>query len=406
MATTNTSPVKTYQDTGSLIRDVANAGLEDILLTATKYPILTRFAGGSGDRPTSFKRLPSKDGMAHNVKYEWGDDDLRPVKFTLNADITNAQTTIVTSPITDAENILLGMVLRCEDEFMLVTTAGDKTNGNVVVTRAYNGSTAAAHTAASAPVYVATRTTQEDWTLQNDPYTTPDMQFNYCQQFVETYSVTDAESGQSRYFEKDAAGDIERKFAIRRAKATEEMFRLMELTLIHSRAKQAFSATAYGQMAGIYPYIYAGLIQNKAAAALSKAMVESVLETQADKVGQGNTSNLIVCNGNTWNKLTTLFTANTVITTNREASAKTGGISMNYIETNFGVLEVVYSNWMRNGEMFLLNPDFGGVGYLAGNEMREEPLAKTRTSEQRALKAIITFYLRNPYAHGYLYNFT
>ena len=79
---------------------------------------------------------------------------------------------------------------------------------------------------------------------------------------------------------------------------------------------------------------------------------------------------------------------------------------MNYIETNFGVLEVVYSNWMRNGEMFLLNPDFGGVGYLAGNEMREEPLAKTKTSEQRALKAIITFYLRNPYAHGYIYNFT
>jgi tmRNA-binding protein len=60
---------------------------------------------------------------------------------------------------------------------------------------------------------------------------------------------------------------------------------------------------------------------------------------------------------------------------------------------------------MKNGEMFLLNPDFGGVGYLAGNEMREDTLAKTKTSETRVLKAIITFYLRNPWAHAYLYNF-
>jgi len=405
MATTQTSPVKTYNDTGSQIRDVANLALEDILLSATKYPLLTRFAGGSDGRPKSFKQLPSKDGMAHNVKFEWGDDDLRPVKFTLNADITNVATTLVTTPVTDAENIVQGMVLRIEDEFLFVTTNGDKTNGNVVVTRGYNGSTAAAHTAASAPVYVATRATLEDWTIGNDPYVTPDMQFNYCQQFVESYGVTDAEVGQLRYFEKDASASVENKFAIRRAKATEEMFRLMELTLIHSRSKQAFGATTYGQMAGIYPYINASLIQNKAGAALTAAMVQSVLETQADKVGQGNTSNLIVCNGNTWNKLTTLFTANTIVTQNRDASAKTGGISMNTIETNFGVLEVMYSNYMRNGEMFLLNPDFGGVGYLAGNEMREEPLAKTKTSETRVLKAIITFYLRNPWAHSYLYNF-
>ena len=157
MATTQTSPVKTYNDTGSQIRDVANLALEDILLSATKYPLLTRFAGGSDGRPKSFKQLPSKDGMAHNVKFEWGDDDLRPVKFTLNADITNVATTLVTTPVTDAENIVQGMVLRIEDEFLFVTTNGDKTNGNVVVTRGYNGSTAAAHTAASAPVYVATR---------------------------------------------------------------------------------------------------------------------------------------------------------------------------------------------------------------------------------------------------------
>lgn len=85
-------------------------------------------------------------------------DDFRPRSHAVDADINNSVTSVV---VADASSIEPGDVLQIEDEYVLVTAVNTGTNA-LTITRAYAGTTAAAHTAGKAITLISnTRTGAE-----------------------------------------------------------------------------------------------------------------------------------------------------------------------------------------------------------------------------------------------------
>jgi len=108
----------------------------------------------SGERPDPIYDMIWDPGIqAHAARHEWGDKYLKAATTTLNADITNSATTVTVPTGKGAKldiknsNTTAGLycILQIDFEEMLVTAGAG--NDSLTVTRGYNGTTGAAHTA-------------------------------------------------------------------------------------------------------------------------------------------------------------------------------------------------------------------------------------------------------------------
>lgn len=386
-----TAQVLTYKDTSTQVRDVMKGTAADILLSPDEFPFLARISGGNAKKP-ALTSLSAEGGKTRNTKYEWANKYLRPLSWTLSADITNVATTFWFAA--DGIQCLPNMIIKCEDEYILVT-ANNGTSA-VTVTRGYLGSTAAAHTTAK-PVYFVTRAFDENGAVPSDAYITPDMEYNHVQQFAEEFVISDIEKGMERYFEDD-------KVAEREQEKTLEILRSIEVGIFKNRTRQAFSSTTMGVAAGAYSYVAASNITNKAGAALTRADITALLTRQQKQVGQGRISNLVVCNGAAMEKLSDLFSSG-YVTLYRDNAEKVAGYAINKIQTNMGEVEILLSTYLDDNELWFFKEEYCGWGFMDKNELRTEPVAVTNLGSRWVTKCAGTYEQRSPFSHGYIYNF-
>ena len=156
-------PLTTFQTTNDKIDDLQNA-LDWLPATQMDTALLRRWG------------INGKNGnSAKSTKIEWSQTSLRPRSET----ITLADGTGVTVTVTDANNYQIGELIRCENEVMRVTARPSATT--LTVTRAYSGTTGAAH--AAKQMYSLGTADVENAVPGASVTETPTKLFNYTQTF-------------------------------------------------------------------------------------------------------------------------------------------------------------------------------------------------------------------------------
>lgn len=396
------SPVNTYKDSGAGSTLKRNVNESFLLMSPSKFPELSLFGGGNDETPP-LNTLDMSESQMTSDMIEWYEDELRPIVFTLNADINNSVTAFVTNPASDAAHLLADMIILMESEQMLVTANGNGTTGSVTVTRAYNGTAAAAHTAANVAtaggVKLITRAHSEGTDAPSDPWSSPTRFYNYWQNFMEEIKISDAEKGMARYT-LDPGGYLERL----RMKKYKEIYKQMTLSFYRG-TRIAGTDTTKAQTGGIEQFILGALIQDKAAAALTVAHVNTLMQTIYDYAGGDQCANTIICSSANKVKLTGLF-ANSLVQVQRSDSSGVGGLTIQTIATEFGNLDIVMSNWCPTDRIYFLNQDMIHIGPLAENEMRIKALATSGDYEREVVTGNYAWQVMGSKCHGIIKNFT
>ena len=77
---------------------------------------------------------------------------------------------------------------------------------------------------------------------------------------------------------------------------------------------------------------------------------------------------------------------------------KTGGVVIDQIETEFGVLGVLMTRWCPSTELWIVSTDY--IGVLPFDEFFDEPLAKTGDYMRGQIVGEYTFVCKNDGAHA------
>lgn len=396
-----TTPITSYKDTGSTGTIKRQVSDKFLLMSPSKFPELSIFGGGSDDTPT-LNTLDLSEGEMKADRIEWFEDSLRPITWGLSADILSGATAFVTTVAADAAYLLEDMVILMESEQMLVTANGNGGTGSVSITRGYNGTTAAAHTAATvgaSGVKLVTRAHEEGTDAPSDPWISPDNFYNFWQTFMEEIKISDAERAMDRYI-NDPGGYLERQ----RAKKYKEIFK--QLTLSFYRGNRVASASgAKSQTGGIEVFLNPTLVQDKSAAALTTTHVNTLMQNIFDFAGADQVANTVICSSANKVKLSALFSS-TVVTVYRDQQVRVGGVLVDEIATEFGMLDIVMSNWCPTDRIYFLNRDLLHIGPLRNNDLHEKPLATSGDYEREVVTGIYAWQIMGSKCHGIIKNFT
>lgn len=162
----------TTQLTSAMVGIAQSVVDEMLLLDSAIIPIISRI--GLGDI----------NQRALSTKHEWNEDTLFPTVSTLTAGVDNSTGTI---PVASATPFRIGQVIRCEEEFMVIT---DIQTLNLTCTRGYAGTSADSHSQ-DEEVEVMHPVSEEGATARAARSKARVNKFNYCQIFDDTISISD-----------------------------------------------------------------------------------------------------------------------------------------------------------------------------------------------------------------------
>lgn len=148
--------------------------------------------------------INGRDGnAARSTKIEWRQTALRPREETIT--VTDVATTVT---VADAHIYQVGELMKCENEVMRVTAIASATT--LTVTRAYAGTTAAAHT--SALMYSLGKAAIENSTPGAAVGETPEELYNYVQTFDVPVEVSSDQIMSVTVDGNTLDGQLERRF--------------------------------------------------------------------------------------------------------------------------------------------------------------------------------------------------
>ena len=392
--TQNASPQTTYQDTGSLIRQVIE--IPD-LMSIAETPFLASIGGGTPDSPT-LDSLDLEGGSMTTREIEWMEDELRPRVFTLGAAFADTSgTTMTVTPAAKALHLVKGLVLQlASGERVLVTTAG-VIGGTAVVQRGFNSTTAATQSNGTT-ARVITRIGEEGKPVAADPIINPGYEKNFFQIFKESFSLSYAERGMMRYGQMST---YDRQVE----KHTRQALLSLETGVLLNGAKIAQADGVPGQFGGVNAYFDSSLIIDNSAAALTRDNIDDLMNRQFGLVGSGMVSTDLWIDGTGYKELSELYSGG-VMQVFREQSEQKAGIVIKQIETVHGLLNIHASPLMPANTIYAFRTDMLGVGPLKDNEFRSEELAKTGDFSQFMVYGAYTFQMRGRFCHGKIHNFT
>jgi hypothetical protein len=196
-------------------------------------------------------QLIGKDSLSNPcvaVKHEWLEDELRSLNTALATQGEFSGTgAISTSTVTagDGELLRAGDVVMIESELILIT-ATPATDDILTATRAYGGSTAAAHVTLT-PMYIIGNVNTQTAAVAAARSTIKSTKVNYTQIFQDSITVSSTLQAIKKYVEQDEmSAGLERALKL--------AWIQMERTLLHGKYVAPTYAVA-GAMDGILPKI-------------------------------------------------------------------------------------------------------------------------------------------------------
>jgi hypothetical protein len=159
--------------TAAMIGIAQSISDELLLMDQRQIPLISRLGLGSiTDRVL-------------NTKHEWTEDSLFPTKSTLTAGMNNTSDTVAN--VASATPFRVNQIIRIDDEFMRITQINSLA---LTVTRNVNGTSIGTHSS-SAEVEVMANNSTEGATARAARQRARVNNFNYCQIFDDTISISD-----------------------------------------------------------------------------------------------------------------------------------------------------------------------------------------------------------------------
>jgi hypothetical protein len=367
-------------DTTTQIRNVVN---DFDLISPKEVPFLRLISGGTDDTPS----LNSLSVECQANKYEWVEDADMPMTW-LFANMLIGDTTI-TVPAAVAAALGNDTIIQVESEQMRVTNATGTTTPTV--SRGWAGTVAAAHTAGALKfAFIAGRSHVEGADAPSATYLYPSMPFNYVQEFTDTIYMSQIEQNIARY-------GIDVALEYETAKKVRQLSIMMERQCFFG-IKQAPTISVPGQFGGIKSFIPSGNIV-AAGGALTTTAVSNALQAVFETVGVAGMPDTIIAGAWARRKLSAIY-GTTNVTTFREQNDRMGGVVVDQIQTEFGNLDVILSNWNDPSEVYLVKKDKLGFGPLRNQELTRTPLAKTGTTDKWMVNGAYTLQVRASACHA------
>lgn len=364
---------------------------------------------------TPFLRLISPNlnnlPMACNhTKYEWMQDELELLASKAGATAGTSASVTPTGSVTasaatllvnygEGEYFLAGHVLACEDELMIVTTAGTAADV-VTVTRGLGYTSGAAH-AAGTSIRIVGRAHNEGGDATTDTYGVATIPYNFSQIWQQEFEFTSTEQAITRY------GDVNR-FDYLEAKTTKNLMKMMERAFMEGTRIERTTRTAIAATIGFSggladtsaAYIHSGNRNNLATAAITRKDILDLLQEIFDLVGVEYMPTHMVLNSWVKRKINDMF--ETYVRTDRTES--TGGAQIETLSTDYGDIDLVLTNQVRPSIAYFVHMPFLSIGPLQGEEFRTVELAKTTEGMTKyQVWGEYTFCIKNPKCHGQIY---
>lgn len=297
------------------------------------------------------KRIGGDSFEADNIKVEWTEDDLWARRF-LVAEALDASETAIDVPTGTAHRYPKGTLLKIDTEIMWVAAAADA--NTLTVTRGAMGTTAATHLISAETLIVGNSIAEgAARTLRGTPvYTMP---FNYCQIFRQAVGVTFRQQDMNVYGRTQP--DLTEKIGL----TTQQLMVSLEEGLIEGARYPGTTATDPGGFGGLDFYLNAtdSNVTDLNSAAVTEKDILDLLQTAFYKVGASNMGKLLLVDAWTKRKINS-FWAPSVRQTRSE---NTIGVVVDFIETDFGRIEVFMHTAVPKGKAFLVNPDYVELGH-------------------------------------------
>ena len=373
---TTTDPRTSYSNTDIDVRKIA-ALIE--MVSPEDVPLLTLVGMASAQ-----KLLRAE---IFNRKVEWIEDELKPTSLTLDEALDSSEQGVdVTSG--HETRVVKGSIIRAEDELMWVSSI---TGSTLTVTRAYAGTTGAAHATALTMEIVGHAQ------IEGDPPPTPrtvltSEPYNYTQIFEDGIHVTGTQLATKQY-------GIDDEYDYQVAKILKEQMILLERMLIDGLRAVGTSTTARSS-GGLRQFVTEGPA-DLSGAALTQSDLEAALQGRFELVGASAMPKLIIANAWAKRRITGFYTP----FVRTERTDRTGGSYIDTVETDFGTLKVMLNRWCPTNRVYLINPDFIGVGAMRGREFYEERLAKTADAIDGHVLGEYTAVVKNYIAHAVIKGF-
>lgn len=361
-------PIYSYSDTTPQKRAVAD--YIDII-TPEDAP-LAKFLGMNGS-PSQFKIVNWPE-----TKVEWLEDELAVMTDTLAASCESDATTV---QVTDGSVHHVGDQWLIDSEYIWVSSISTNT---VTVVR-NKGGTQASHASGASIERVGNARLQGADGSYDRAVNDISAPYNYSQIFQDDLQVVETEQAVQKY-------GIARTFDYQAAKRVKELTILIDKTLYHG-TRVAASSGVPGMMGGLATFITNNTTNMNNAALTPKALEDAVQSAWED----GGAPDTIICNAFVKRKIKSFYEGS-VRTTRDE---KRGGIVIDEVETDFGVLKILRDRWCPSTKLWIVESQY--LGILPLRPFFQEPLAKTGDSVKGQVIGEYTFVCKNDKAHAHIY---
>jgi Family of unknown function (DUF5309) len=294
------------------------------------------------------------------LKHEWLEKTLRPLDSLVATQGGFSGTSNVTDVVVTAgDGKLFGVsdIVKVDDESLIVTGISTDT---LSMTRAYGGSTAAAHIATSV-ISIIGSVALQDAAVPTGQSTVMAPRFNYCQIYNAGLAVTSTAQSIKKYVEQDLLAEELRD-------ETLLAWKQYERTLLYGRAV-APTSTVAGAMDGILPIITTNAYA-KSGAGLTEAMILAGL-TACWNAG-GKPTHLVV--GSFQKQVMNRFLDSMRLTTRTDRVAGSLVDSYSY---DFGQVSIVIDRNMPTDTVLGIDVSRIGFGPLKDHALRVVDIPQT-----------------------------
>lgn len=374
-----------YADSTTAERSVV---VEFDVMSPREVPFLKLISGGDAENPG----LNALSAPCIATKHEWIEDEDFNLQTTLGAAIADGTTTSVTLAASGYGKINEGAILLVDDEQMRVTSVAANP---ITVTRAWGGTTGASHSS-GATVLVIGHVSDEKGAAPTSVYSYPTMPFNYVQQLVDKISLSEIEQSIARY-------GVDNAVEYETAKRVAELAKKLERQCFYGK-RVAPSSSTPGAFGGLKEFIPTANRLDASGGALTVTQIRQLMRTITEGVGDNKRPTTIVVNSKLRAKITDIYTASAFSNQHRPIESRRGGTTVQVITTDWGDIDVLYSPWCPQNELFLVWPEKIGIGPLRGRDFKRTMLAKTGPVDEWMIAGAYTLEVRSSLSHGVIFN--
>lgn len=369
------SPINTYSDTTPQKR-----GVSDLitLISPKKTPLLAYFGIQTDFGDMNVVGWP-------NTKFELLSDELQPQTDTLNGSITSTATTVT---FTDADAFTEGDVIVVDSEYIYLSSRS--AGGEIwTVARSFGGTTNASHDTAAVVTRISNARVEGA-----DTYDGPVQDITSITQYTQ---IIHRGVKVSRTQAKIAQYGIDDYYEYQVMKHKQEALIDLEKALI--RAKLSSGSGTVARMMGGFDYWVnsAGGNTVSAGGAVVQADFEDALEAIYNDGGDPSDAFVAYLSSANMQVIKNIYDNSQYLRVDR--GENTVGMVVDRVETPFGSVDLLMSQFAQSSIIPIINPDHFRV--VAFDDFQEETLAKSGDYKRGQIVGEFTVAVREPLkAHG------